>query len=110
MDYSRAFDILPNQRAVTLKPRNPTASNITIRAVRRPWSQQEVVSLGPAMVDGQPEKCVFLLPARDTSGAAVVPRNTWKITDGDSNTWTILSATREMEGYLFRCAVSLDAA
>ena len=105
MAVDGAFEILPNQKLVTLSPRNPTASDISIRAVRRPWTQQEANRWGEGVPNTGPEKASFMLPKTDATGTAVVPRTDWLLTDADANIWTILQVARELEGEIFRCLV-----
>jgi hypothetical protein len=109
MAIGNAFDILPAQKVVTLSPRNPTASDISVRAVRRPWTQQEANRFAPGGANFGPDVCVFMLKSVTTSGASYTPRGDWLLTDANSNVWTILQVIRELEDtsgpQIYRCAV-----
>lgn len=116
------YRILPGQRTVTVTPQNPRGTAIANidGVVRRQWNKQEVQTLTAGI---EAEAAAFIIPratfldavaALDpTSAAAVsrqatVPRNGWQITDDESNTWTIQSVTRELEGVAFRCLCILN--
>ncbi len=120
------YTMLPNQRVVTITPQNPLGTAIPSinGVVRRPWTKQEVQMLGAGI---EAETAAFIIPkatftaavaalaaANPTAAAvsrnATVPRNGWQITDDESNTWTIQSVTRELEGTMFRCPCILNIA
>ena len=110
MAIGGAFDVLPAQKVVTLKPRNPTAADVSIRAVRRPWTQLEAARFGEGLINQGPERAAFLLKNKSTAGVATVPRTDWLITDADGNTWSILQVIRELEDtdgpQIYRCSVA----
>jgi hypothetical protein len=101
MDVSRVYRILPNTITITLGPRNPTASNVTVNECRkRPLSKREVQSLGGIM-DVETDYRTFLLPVIET--ASTLPRRGDAITDEEGYTWNIISIELELEGSIRRC-------
>lgn len=101
------YKMLPNQRTVTLTPKNPDATAITGigGVVRRPWSKSEVQTFG-GVVGIESERATFIIP-KDTL-TTTIPKNGWWITDDESSVWTILSVTKELEGTMFRCPCILN--
>ena len=111
------YTMLPNQRTVTVKPRNTGSGNPTnitsvTGVVRRPWSKEEVRTITAGI---EAEKAAFIIPritflsaASAVSSTATAPKPGWVITDDESNDWTIQSVDHELEGTMFRCPCILN--